>query len=37
MLEILVSESSESTNGHLKLVLFLCDKDMDVERLGNGF
>ena len=36
MLEILVSELSESTNEHLKLV-FLCDKDMDAERLGNGF
>ena len=36
MLEILVSELSESTSGHLKLV-FLCDKDMDAERLGNGF
>ena len=37
MLEILVSELSESTNGALKLVLFLCDKGMDAERLGNGF
>ena len=37
MLEILDSELSESTNGHLKLVLFLCDKDMDAERLGSGF
>lgn len=27
----------ESTSGQLKTGLFLCDKDMDADRLGNIF
>lgn len=34
--EILIRDM-ESTNGQLKTGLFLCDKDMDADRLGNIF
>lgn len=34
---VTVSEFPKSTSGHLKLVLFLCDKEMDADRLDNIF